>query len=193
MTIENLTFLEEGEFTKFGEQSNKISERIEKSNDIIYEIRKYVSSLKFNDKNKSILFRKRSGEEVLESGFSTGCTDYALAFLVLSRKLKIPAIFVESFNEAWLNSKNPHQIQGHVFVDVCLNDLWHKFNPCNGFCGENYHIQSNRYIVAGKGLDQSQIFLYKNGIYQPNPVRTDDIPKIIDVAKLINRNNGEEK
>lgn len=69
-----------------------------------------VQKLKLDTSKKSKLFRKRNGEEILKSGFSTGCSDFALAAKYLFKKENINTLFIETLN------KSNNGLKGHVYL-----------------------------------------------------------------------------
>jgi len=97
-------FLKEGEQTKIAENISKISsEFTEAGFDLIIQITKWIhKNLKSNqDKQlKTEVFRKRTAEQIIKDGFTTGCTDVALVFISLARAKKIPTKYVEAINMA---------------------------------------------------------------------------------------------
>ncbi|OGD85871.1 hypothetical protein A2Z23_00905 [Candidatus Curtissbacteria bacterium RBG_16_39_7] len=105
--------------------------------------------------NKNQLFRQRTAEEIIKSKFITGCTDAALAFISLMRARKIPAVFVETIDKKWLESKNEVPIYGHVYVEVFLDSKWYLTNPMYGKT-EKTNKPRERVIFA-KGLDSCDI------------------------------------
>ena len=122
--IEDLTFLEEGEYTKRNYLVRKIAKELKQSDKTLWgAISRYIAGLRSNDSNKSEVFRRRTASEILESGYVTGCTDIALAFIVLARELGIPTRYVGTFDKQWLQDTNATGIHiGHIFVDIQLNE-----------------------------------------------------------------------
>jgi hypothetical protein len=73
------------------------------------------------DKHELILqlFNKRTGKEILESGFSTGCTDDAIAFMSVLDSLGQDYQYVETIEKDWLDSPMENsKIKGHAYVEV---------------------------------------------------------------------------
>jgi hypothetical protein len=65
------------------------------------------------------LFNKRQGKEILESGFSTGCTDDAVAFMYVLETLGQNYQYVETLEKDWLESPMENsKIRGHAYVEV---------------------------------------------------------------------------
>lgn len=183
--IEDLTFLEEGEYTKKTDYIRKISEDLKKSTRTVWSaVSEYVANLKNNDSDKRNVFRKRTASEILESHYVTGCTDTALAFIVLARELGIPTRYVETFDEQWLQDKNAKGIQGHIFVDILVNGQWKVYEPKNGFTkGNDYIMNGRRYFEVGKGLDFSGVYLKEKEVYSPEPINLQSLDEAIKIFK----------
>jgi len=65
------------------------------------------------------LFNKRTGKEIVESGFSTGCTDDAIAFMYVLDSLGQGYQYVEALERDWLESPMENsKIKGHAYVEV---------------------------------------------------------------------------
>ena len=170
--LEDLTFLEEGEYTKRDDVVRDIARDIGRQpGSVLDNIGMYVANIRYKksdenfDKNK--VFRKRTASEVLDSKYVTGCTDVALAFIVLAREAGIPTRFIETFDKNWLKNLDPHNISGHIFVDVLVEDKWRVYEPKTGFTKNNEYLFGDKeYVEVGKGLDFSEIYLKENGIYR---------------------------
>lgn len=104
MGIESVDFLGEGTFTKRDDFVRGVAEDLKKSDrSLLYEISEHVGDLKWDMSDKGELRNKRTGSEILQSGFVTGCTDVGLSFVVLARALDIPTKYVETFYKPWLD------------------------------------------------------------------------------------------
>jgi len=68
---------------------------------------------KFDDK----LFRKRTGDQIINDGFVTGCTDAALAFVTVARASGLPTKYVETIDRKWL-TEGGGSIGGHIYAQV---------------------------------------------------------------------------
>jgi len=78
-------------------------------------------NLKLNKEHFRELYNKRSPEEIMESGFVTGCTDRAILFVELAQRLGIKDIyFVETLHKKWVEAPivENEAVYGHVFVFV---------------------------------------------------------------------------
>ncbi len=181
----NLTFLEEGEYTKRDGRVREIAERLRKSDRTPWgAVSGYVSGLRNDNSKKDSEFRVRTASQILESGYVTGCTDTALAFLVLARELGIPAKYVETFDEKWLQDANADGIQGHIFVDLQLNGNWRAYEPKKGFTPDNDYVMDGRkYVEVGKGLDFSQVYIKEDGIYRSVPTNLQSLDEAVRIFK----------
>lgn len=75
--------------------------------------------------------RRRTGPEILASGLSSGCGDYAIAFVHLMGKRGLQTLFIDSA-EVSLSSLKSH-FSGHVVVAVrdAANKRWLLADPTN--------------------------------------------------------------
>ena len=63
------------------------------------------------------VFRKRTGAQIIQDKYITGCTDAALVFIVLARASGVPTKYIETINVEWLE-KGGGPIEGHVYAQV---------------------------------------------------------------------------
>ncbi len=183
--IEDLNFLEEGEFTKKDDLVREIAGELKQSTRTPWgAVSGYVANLKCDDSDKDNIFRKRTASEILESGYVTGCTDVALAFIVLARELGIPTKYVETFDEKWLEDTSIKGIQGHIFADIFVNEHWRSYEPKEGFTLNNkYCLDGHKFKEVGKGLDFSSVYIKENGIYRPKPINLQSLDEAIRIFK----------
>jgi len=75
-------------------------------------------------------FRKRTGAQIIGDKYITGCTDAALAFIVLARASNIPTKYVETIDKKFLREGGEY-FSGHVYAQVYddLKDQWVLINP----------------------------------------------------------------
>ncbi len=76
------------------------------------------------------VFRKRTGAQIIQDKYITGCSDAALAFIVLARASGIPTKYIETIDVKWLE-KGGNPIGGHVYAKVYdeLQDKWVWVDP----------------------------------------------------------------
>jgi len=78
-------------------------------------------NLKLEKAHFKDLYSKRSPEEIIESGFATGCTDQAILLVELAQRLGVKdTYFVETLHRKWIESPalQDEAVYGHVFVFV---------------------------------------------------------------------------
>ena len=104
------------------------------------------------DVNKVKLFRKRTADQIIRDGFSTGCTDDALSFIVLARSKGIPTKYIEAVDNQWLEASDCEgEIRGHIFVECFVNGEWYKVDPAMMLIhAEREYLQHK---ILGEGLD----------------------------------------
>lgn len=153
-------FLREGEQTKITENISKISlEFTEVDFDLVIQITKWIHKnlTSNNDKKlKAEVFRKRTADQIIKDGFTTGCTDVALVFIALARAKKIPTKYVEAIRRKWIESGSEDFIEGHVFAEVYINNRWHIIDPTEA-CLKFWY---DRWLIFAKGLDSWDIGIH---------------------------------
>lgn len=112
------TYLEAGEQTEITPEIENLTSKVqgttvEKARQLLEGMEKNSESREFNEEE----FMKRTGNEIIESKYYTGCTDFALAFITLARATGIPAMYVETISKEWLErGGNPYG--GHVYAKI---------------------------------------------------------------------------
>ncbi|MBI2630369.1 transglutaminase domain-containing protein [Candidatus Pacearchaeota archaeon] len=189
--IEDLTFLEEGKFTQHDRivknLAEKLQEKAKRENITIRRVLSQYISREFTSQKgytaTSPDFRNRTASQIIKSKEIMGCTDIALIFLAVARAAGIPSRYVETLQKSWLTDKTIPGVRGHIFVDIQQNGIWKVYEPLTGFCRQNDYIFLGReYQVIGKGIDFSQVYEFKNGIFQPEP---SDFTDIINIAQRV--------
>ncbi len=160
MEMQNLNdpryFLGEGERTSRGEITRVHLTRARSMGNSTTRrnIGEYIQKFR-SDVNKKLSprFRMKTAEQILEEELTSGCSDVALAFCVLSREAGIPTRYVETFEEENIINPSSH-VSGHVFLDLYLDDQWFPYEPLRGFMkSSDYSLSGRNYILVGKGLD----------------------------------------
>ena len=95
-------------------------------------------------------FRKRTADEIIQSGMATGCTDYALVFCALARAKDVATTYVEALDADWTKQPDYNNIRGHVFCEVTIGAKTYVVDP-QGAAVRPWI--GKRYVVIGKGLD----------------------------------------
>jgi transglutaminase-like putative cysteine protease len=186
--LNNLTFLEEGKFTHI---SKAVREKAFELTSGKSEREKVATISKFLLSNLEIksfdlnIFRNRTGSKILESGFSTGCSDTAIVFIVLSRASGIPTRYVETLLADWLSGKMPEMpVKGHVFVDVKIDGGWFAYEPLRGFTPNNQYVLAGMQCCGvGKGLDFSEIYLKKESGYSNETINLQSIEPLKELRR----------
>lgn len=128
---------------------------------------KYSEDKEFRSANKF----QRTAKEIWESGYATGCTDYAILFCTFARQLNIPTTFLQTAEYNWLNKlKSGESLNvnyGHAFCECFYNDEWILVDPTsrkiqfNYSCKKielNYNVGGNNiFIPYYRGLDFGKI------------------------------------
>ena len=166
--MKELTFLEEGEFTQRDEGIVAIADQLRNLGSCLWgAVSRRVAKLVRDDSNKDTEYRKRTGSQILKSGYVTGCTDSALAFIVLARELGLSTAFVEAYEKEWLENPVGH-IRGHVYTDLKIGENWNAYDPISGFVRGGLEKRVRRdsdYVEVARGIDHGE--LYFNGNDSP--------------------------
>jgi len=152
------------QYTKSGQQTEaaedilKIAGTFEKKGvflilEILEWLHKNIKERELAPAEKKEIFRKRAARDIIESGFATGCTDFAIVFVVLARAKGIPAKYVEVIEREWLE-KGGDIIQGHAFSEVYLDGNWLIVDPQGALIKAWY---GKRYVIYGEGLDSADL------------------------------------
>lgn len=178
-------FLQQGKQTKITSKIQEIADSIEGEgvnyifnllewvhNNIAYKRGKLPKGIEFND-----IFRQRTADQIIREGYSSGCTDFALAFIAITRAKGIPTKYVECINKSYFNG-DLQRVAGHVFVECLIAGKWRTVDPTAGslFINKNY----SKYVVYEKGLDSWDL-----GIKDLETMRE----KFIPFAKEYNKRN----
>lgn len=110
-------------------KTNKDYTKIESLYNWIHTKIKRTSDMELKRKYKF----QRTAREIWESGFSTGCTDWALLFATLSRQIGIPTTFLHTVEYNWLKKlKNGESFDvavGHSFCECYYEGKWILVDP----------------------------------------------------------------
>lgn len=157
------------QYLKFGSQTEitpeiqKIANSFkQKDIDLVLEILQWIHfHFQCEPFDKSI-FRKRTADEIVKSRLVTGCSDFALVFIVLARSKNIPTKYIETIKRQWLEKGDKQHLQGHIFAKCFINDKWYIINPEQGTIVFAYR----HYVFWKQGLDSWDI-----GIHNFNELR----------------------
>jgi len=109
----------------------------------------------------------RTSKEIWESGYASGCTDFALLFCTFARQLNIPTTLLHTAEYNWLQNFLHNEYQevhyGHSFCECFYNNKWILIDPtCKKITTEyniaeielSYIIDGNiKFIPYFRGLD----------------------------------------
>lgn len=150
-------FLRQGGQTQITENILKISANFSSEKlDLVSEIIKWIrKNLKPNsDKEiKDKVFRRRTADQIIKDGYTTGCTDIGLVFIALARAKNIPTKYIEAIRRKWIESEDEDFIEGHVFAEVFFDGKWYIIDPTEA-CLKFWY---DRWIVFAEGLDSWDI------------------------------------
>ena len=83
----------------------------------------------------------RTAHQIIFDGFNRDpsdkeldeCSDHALVFIALARSKGIPAKYIQTIDQDWLESQLPKgwdgSLRGHAFAEVYINNRWYVVNP----------------------------------------------------------------
>lgn len=188
MSLEELTFLEEGKFTKQDRSIREVAWEIMKNyDDPLKSITDYIIlNIKDSKEDKAEMWRKRSASEIIKSRKSTGCSDIGIVFCALAREMGYATAYVETLEEEWLNNPSEEHVSGHIFVKIKTADGWKIYEPKRGFI-DDYVLKHkdgkiNKYIEIGCGLDFNEVYLKTKTGYTEDPVSLLTIQNLKDVV-----------
>ncbi|MEA3357551.1 MAG: transglutaminase domain-containing protein [Patescibacteria group bacterium] len=181
--------LEEGEMTKVTPEIQVLSEQIPGEGlEYLANVCLFIGEHYQIPKEKpnrmgrtahDILFPKEIPEEC-RAGLQPGklpigtCTEHGKVFRALCIAKGIPAIYIDTVAEDWINvsdddMKDPDTYSGHVFVDVLVDNVWLTINPMADLKKypkewargreepQEYTIGGRVYRVFATGLDHKSL------------------------------------
>ena len=148
-------FLQESEQTKVTPQIKKLAEEFKEQD----SLKSILNTLFWIDENikmnreRTDVFRERTADQILSDKYSTGCTDYAILYIAISRAMGIPTKYVELLSIRWLES-DEEKIQGHVIAEVLVDDKRLFVDPTHGSISTK---PTSGMVIYDKGLDSWNI------------------------------------
>ncbi len=124
----------------------------------------------------------RSVIDIFNSKTFSGCSDIGMMMATILREKGIPTIYVETANVDWLNKEinnlPGHEVmQGHIFLEILLDEKWYLYDPTFHVVYDNYDSSNNnyprRYYVFAKGENANSL-----GVYNVKDERTLAISKL---------------
>jgi len=131
--------------SEVGEETLKFSEMVSDVNnieDIANLYQTFMQEFK-PDSKKEVEKFKRLTEEIIKSRICSGCNDAGLVLSTILRLKGIPTVFVSSAHIDWIKelqneNKNASYVQGHIFLEIYLNNKWYLFDSMAGKIYDNY-------------------------------------------------------
>lgn len=155
MTENPEEYLKQGEQTKITPAIKKISSAIKGENfeyllNTLEWLNKNITYPQSQKVQKNDIFRKRTAEDIISDGYATGCTDFALVFISLSRANNIPTKYVEVIAKNYFKN-NLDKVAGHVYAECFIGKKWYGVDPMAGYI--KYSVRYPGFVVYGRGLD----------------------------------------
>lgn len=179
-TTDCVKFLKEGSLTKSFLSDELVKEKVmfdfnskqaqgnkvTKLESLCKWIHRCVRSTNDQTSKENLRF-KRTAKEIWESGFCTGCTDWAMLFATLARQIGIPTTLLQTAEYNWLRKLQNNEKQltriGHSFCECFYDGKWvlvdptlKKFEPkynCDKLILPYEIYNGNIYIPYFRGLD----------------------------------------
>ena len=64
-------------------------------------------------------FNTRTASDILNDGYATGCTDFAIVLCAFLKELEIPYLYLDVLEKRWLDaSMEEGKVMGHAFVET---------------------------------------------------------------------------
>lgn len=124
----------------------------------------------------------RSVIDIFNSKTFSGCSDIGMMMATILREKGIPTIYVETANVDWLNKEinnlPGHEVmQGHIFLEILLDEKWYLYDPTFHIIYDNYDSSNNNYpkgyYAFAKGENANSL-----GVYNTKDERTLAISKL---------------
>lgn len=110
----------------------KTNESYTKIESLYYWIAKNMNKKASQEEKQHVKFQ-RTAKEVWESGFCSGCTDWAILFATFARQIGIPTTFLHTAQKQWVKNlqdgKNELIHKGHSFCECFYNGKWILVDP----------------------------------------------------------------
>lgn len=107
---------------------------------------------------KNDIFRKRTATQVIEDGFATGCTDFAIVFIAIARAKGISTKYVEVISKDYFRDVDLNRVRGHVFAECLINEEGYGVDPMAGVI--KFNTKYPGYVVYAKGLDSWDLDIF---------------------------------
>lgn len=147
-------FLRQGPQTKLTPKIREISTAFKgEGTGLLGNILDWIKTLKYK-KNISLAF-SRTAEEIIKSGFVTGCQDEGIVFVTFCRAKEIPASYIQAVKTADLLKIERGRFDGHVFSRVFVGNKIYFVDPSRKKIFETQDFGT--YTPVAEGLDPHNI------------------------------------
>jgi len=146
-------FLQEDEQTRITEQVKAIASLVNDKRDVstLAEIFAAVYAAAPYKRDPCVPRFTITASQVLTQGFSTGCTNYAIAFAAVARAKGIPAIVVDGADDEWIKGgASLEYVCGHFFVEVFVENKWQLLDSTSGELYPDYDTKN--WCLPGKKI-----------------------------------------
>lgn len=125
---------------------------------------KYLDTLFYSSFQQDKTTKKFActSEEIFSRKTFSGCSDIGLAISSILRMKGIPTVYVESAKIEWIqyvqkNDERKELMQGHIFLEIYLENKWHLYDPTFRIVYDNYDYNNlclpRRCYVFAKALN----------------------------------------
>lgn len=164
-------------------------EKSDSGKSILRLISEYIGSIPIKEEDKERDFRNRNASKIIESNYTTGCTDKSILFCTLARCAGYKVLMIETFAD-----NNPiNSGYGHVFNKIYDSDSqkWHIYESIFGI-RQDYRYAEENYIPAAIGMDFSVYYEGLDDIDQIKESPTVQARTSEDLARLAKMIQGKK-
>lgn len=147
----------------------------------------------------------RSAQEIFESKFATGCTDFAYVFASLARQMGIPTTILQTAQKEWTNKLinnigNTKRHYGHTFCECFLKDKWVLVDPTRSLIDWEYADfltfkleiewkvgESRTFLPYFRGADLGKRMALNEFLAKENKIVKEQFSKIYDTTLVKQR------
>lgn len=139
--------------------------KIETIDDIAKLFNFFINNMNIDTEHKVKKFA-RTSEEIFRDKIWSGCSDIGTALAPILCINGIPTVYIQSAKIDWVkelqnHSNGAHLHQGHIFLEIYLNNKWMLFDSTAGIIYSNYDYHNyslpNQYYVFSKSLTGHEV------------------------------------
>lgn len=123
--------------------------------------KKFYKYFKRNNDTKKF---SRTSSEIFESKTFSGCSDIGLAIAPILRYKGIPTVYVESAKMSWINNMEQRCMEGHIFLEIFINNKWYLYDPTFRCVYSDYDYNNpclpREYYVFAKALNCHELNVF---------------------------------